>query len=123
VSFRVALRRNSDGLVRMVDDAADWDDGGEYGWHDGNLACDDNRAKQFAWAADEQPPDEAHDVPHECDRGVYTALFAVLPDGRTVPMDGARRVDCVCDFLSVTHHPDCPTHGPLARGEREWRTR
>lgn len=87
MSYRVALRKNSTGEIRMV--PIDWDwirDGDDdlYWWTDGNYGCDCNRFLCFERADGTEP--DFKDA--ECGEAAYTALYAELPDGTRVKIDG-----------------------------------
>ena len=75
--YKVMLRKNATGEQKLVEIADDWYQDGlsEYMWEDGNYACDCNRAAFFG------------DDPCECGEIAYTALYAVLEDGRQVKLD------------------------------------
>jgi hypothetical protein len=79
-AFKVLLRHNPTGEERLVDGYGPWDDGAEFLWTEGNYGCDCNRALHFYnWSED------ADD--RECGDVEFTAVKAVLSDGREVPLE------------------------------------
>lgn len=48
MSFEVTIIRNSDGARVTYVDLAEWDEGSQFIWTEGNLACDCNREMIFA---------------------------------------------------------------------------
>lgn len=94
--YKVALRNNATGEVRLVPYEFDWDDAGpdEYLWTDGNYACDCNRALFFYGL---EP--EAGD--YNCGMTEFSALYAELPDGTRKPLD---------DRLGQQERPPSETH-------------
>ena len=89
--YHVLLRRNADGVERLCRQDLAWfhtdGSGAEFWWTEGNMRCDCARAQEFATAGGEVDPDI------KCSRGLYTAVKAILPDGREIPLDGVDRRD------------------------------
>lgn len=83
LTHKVAIRRNSDGVIRMVD-GGNWNDCGEYMWVDGNYSCDCNRHLYFERAAGTELD---WDDGGECGETRYSALYAELSDGRRINLD------------------------------------
>lgn len=85
VHYRVRLRKNSTGEVRVYDHPFPWDEESNgFIWTDGNYGCDCNRANFFAECAGEE-----YDEDVQCGTGAYSAICAVLPDGREIALDAA----------------------------------
>ena len=83
--FTVHIRKNATGEVRQwVEKDADWDDGFDYIWVDGNCSCDCNRALYFARAKDE---DETEAWEQDCGESAYSVPFVELPDGTRISID------------------------------------
>ena len=85
--YDVALRKNDTGEVRICRQNIDWDTSNDCGhvyyWTEGNFGCDCNRELTFLRAGGETPA--LDDV--ECGESRFTALYALLPDGRKVMLD------------------------------------
>lgn len=82
MTYIIRLRNNSTREVREITENGDWDESSDYLWTEGNFACDCNRAQFFAHAAGE-PDVEGR----ECSDELFTAIEAVLPDGRRIALD------------------------------------
>lgn len=81
--YQVAIRRNADGVARVHNvPNFDWDEDAAWMWTEGNYSCDCNRALFFAWAAGDDAPED-----RECTDGLFTAVYAELPDGTPVVVD------------------------------------
>jgi len=88
MGYKVAIRKNSTGEVRVCSIESEWEEDGatdEFWWTEGNFACDCNRAIKFALAAGER------DTNVVCGHTLYTCLYAELPDGSRVPLDNIAR--------------------------------
>lgn len=88
--LEIHLRRNSDGLVRVVRQEGHWervdaDDESEaayeFIWTDGNYACDCNRYLFFQRAAEEAEEDEI-----QCGDERYS-IVKIVQDGRELDED------------------------------------
>lgn len=89
--YSVRIRCNATGEVRSYSDTwvcqpnkytDDWRDVLEWHWTEGNSACDCNRARFFACAAGEEPPEL------DCwPEGRYSVLDATFPDGEVIAID------------------------------------
>jgi len=78
MSYKVAIRKNETGEIRMVTDAGiEWDDDSHFLWTDGNYACDCNRALFFYGEDDEYP----------CGETLFAALYAEMEDGSRIKLD------------------------------------
>lgn len=82
--YRVALRSNATDEVRLVTLQAGWDELSEHLWLDGEYACDCVRGRLF----DGQRAQAAAVDERECGVGQFAALYAELPDGRHIPLEG-----------------------------------
>lgn len=83
MKFKVMIRKNDTREVRFYEETQyNWEDSLEYLWTEGNYGCDCNRAKFFAWADNEKPPEET-----ECGSILYTIPYAILEDGTKVELD------------------------------------
>lgn len=85
--YKVAIRKNATGEVRLREMPYDWrkPDGSDdlLWWTDGNFGCDCNRELEFERAAGGDPGlDEV-----ECGNEAYSVLYAELPDGERVVVD------------------------------------
>ena len=88
MSYDVLIRKNATGEVRTYrTDECDWYENDEgstrWMWMEGNYQCDCNRSLFFARAAGEPDPADV-----ECGDDAYTAIKAILPDGREIQIDG-----------------------------------
>jgi hypothetical protein len=83
MSYKVAIRNNETGEVRIHNDTLNWDDEAcEYMWTDGNYGCDCNRHLFFERSAGREPDED-----RPCGDSKYSALYAELPDGRRITID------------------------------------
>jgi len=84
MSYKVVIRRNSDGQKRVYISNLEWDDS-TFWWTEGNGGCDCNRKRFFERVAD---PDWAGEAP--CWTGPepeYSILEARLSDGTIIPLE------------------------------------
>lgn len=88
MAYKVAIRKNSTGEIRMASMDLDWfkADGGDdmYWWTEGNFACDCNRHLSWERAGGHEPRD---DEEMECGSTAFATLYAVLPDGTRIDID------------------------------------
>ena len=77
MTYRVAIRKNATGEVRLYEMPCDWV--GDFPWTGGNYSCDCNRAILFA--AD----DEDDECP--CGKTAFSCLYAELADGTRIKID------------------------------------
>ena len=85
MGYKVAIRRNSDGEIRLRDiDFDNWEDSDLYWWTEGNFGCDRNRHLEFERAGGHDP--DWNDG--ECGDSAYSVLYALLPNGDTISIDG-----------------------------------
>jgi hypothetical protein len=82
MSYKVAIRRNKSGEVRIVEMGTDWHEASEFWWTEGNMGCDCNRHDVFQGAVDDEPDDF-----YPCGHTEYTALYAEMPDGTRIKLD------------------------------------
>lgn len=87
--YKVAIRRNADGVVRLYDFGPDipWGDGTVWWLTEGNFGCDCNREMDFRRAGGEdggEPP---------CGNTRYSILYAELEDGQKIAVDEPLPVD------------------------------
>jgi hypothetical protein len=85
--YKVAIRKNDTQETRMYEvDFTDWEN--QYGtndlfwWTEGNFGCDCNRGDSWHRAGGE--PTE---IEYPCGGDLFSALYAVLPDGSKIPID------------------------------------
>lgn len=81
--YTVRLRENATGEIREVRQLGRWEDWCHFMWTDGNYGCDCNRFLLFARAGGEDPSWNAG----QCGESAYTAIDALLPDGRRIALD------------------------------------
>ena len=81
--YDVTIRRNADGQERIIHMDHGWAGHSHWWWTEGNFSCDCNRHIVFCEAASVS----ALDCP--CGTTAYTAVAAILPDGRRIALDGA----------------------------------
>lgn len=88
MTYRVALRKNDTGEVRMIDFAFQWEPESHfYLWSDGgNYSCDCNRALFWIRADGREPTDDEF-ASVKCGETRFTALYAELPDGSRTTLD------------------------------------
>ncbi len=92
--YAIAIRKNSTGERRIAHISLDWykyggptdpdDDGDLFWWTEGNMGCDCNRELYFMEAGGE----DADDHEPECGDERYSVLWAELPDGSVILIDG-----------------------------------
>lgn len=76
MGYKVAIRKNATGEIRIHSEKLDWFDSAHFLWTDGNYACDCNRAQFFG--------DE--DCGH-CGETRFAALYAEMPNGERIKLD------------------------------------
>lgn len=91
--YRVRIRCNATGEVRVVSSAFDWEresswedwrDGLVFQWTDGNFGCDCNRELFFRDAGGEEfDADAVQCLPS----GRYTVIDVACPNGEVIPID------------------------------------
>lgn len=74
----VTMEHVPTGEVRTyeADNYGPWEEGSEFWWKDGNMACDCNRATDFARAAGQV------DENHGCSDGEFRVVSIKSPDGK-----------------------------------------
>lgn len=87
--FKIAVRQNATGVVRLYDMGPDigWDGGTVYWLTDGNYGCDCNREQSFRRAGGE-PDGET-----SCGDDRYSIPYVVLDDGEKIAIEGPLPVD------------------------------
>lgn len=84
MSYKVGIRNNATGEVRMYQDTEPWDaDGSVYYWTGGSCGCDCNRRICFMRAGGELSITQFPDV-MPCGAGAYSVLYFELEDGTRV---------------------------------------
>lgn len=76
MSYKVTLRRLSDGLEKTIVDDLDWHDSSLYWWSEGNMGCDCNRASTFG------DVDLSQDIEVECSTSKYLLIKIELSTGQ-----------------------------------------
>ena len=84
--YEVRIRKNDSGEVRSYIDDGEWDETGHYIWTEGNWQCDCNR-EHFFWIAGDDDDEPEPKGPGRCSNGRFTAIEAILADGRRMPLD------------------------------------
>lgn len=79
MNYKVAIRNNATGEVRLVEGYGDWNAVAEYDWTDGNNGCDCNLAGNFH--ADNEEFVEV------CGESAYRILYAELANGERIMLD------------------------------------
>jgi hypothetical protein len=83
MSYVVKIKKNDTGEIREVTFDLEWQNSSLYAWTDGNFGCDCNRAIFFhEWAKNETDYDDT------CGDSRYTAVEAILQDGRIKRIEG-----------------------------------
>lgn len=82
MTYKVAIRENSTGEVRIYTMEGSWEDHSLFFWSEGNFSCDCNRRDSFMRAAGVEPDDDS-----PCGDEAYSALYAELEDGTRVAID------------------------------------
>lgn len=85
--YRVLLQNNETQERRWYTVDQDWDDGCLFAWTEGNWSCDCNRACFFIEASDD-PKEWNNGWSFPCGDMLYTALYAELPNGEQIKLDG-----------------------------------
>lgn len=82
MSYKVALRKNDTGEVRIVEwPHSDWDENAEFFWTEGNFFCDCNRAMTWHDVSGDPDPDSA------CGTTAYAVAYVELPDGTRLEIE------------------------------------
>ena len=76
MKYKVAIRKNETGEIRMYDGGGEWGGSSHFLWTDGNYACDCNRADFFG---DEDAA--------QCGETIFAALYAEMEDGSRIALD------------------------------------
>ena len=76
MSYTVAIRNNSTNETRIYCQDYEWET--DFGWMEGNFSCDCNRHNIFYDSDDDTP----------CSEGKYSVLYADLPNGDRVFLEG-----------------------------------
>lgn len=85
MKYKVAIRKNSTGEIRLYDlGDIPWGESSEFWWTEGNMSCDCNRQWDFERAGGD-PITEDPDP--DCGDIKYSALYAELEDGTRIPLD------------------------------------
>ncbi len=82
--YKVAIRDNATGEIRLCSQDLEWGPD-KFWWLEGNMSCDCNRKAQFNIAGDAIP-----DAEPPCGEGMYTALYAELPNGTKILLEADR---------------------------------
>ena len=77
MSYKVAIRKNETGEIRMYHANEEWHSASHFMWVDGNYACDCNRALFF----------NGEDGDYPCGETLFTALYAEMGDGKKIKLD------------------------------------
>lgn len=83
MAYRVRIRNNETGEVRVTHHDLTWHASSLFWWIDGNFGCDWNRGAEFQRAAGVPEAD----IVWECGNEKYTAIDATLDDGTVIPID------------------------------------
>jgi len=86
--YRVAIRKNETGEVRLRNYDYDWfkyESSDLFWWTEGNMSCDCNRYLEFERAAGVEP-DSCY---APCGETAYSVLYVELPDGTKIDVDDA----------------------------------
>jgi len=81
--YKVAIRKNATGEIRIYTSTIDWHESAHFLWTDGNYACDCNRELFFARAGGEDPTLEEV----QCGDTKFAALYAEMEDGTRIKLD------------------------------------
>lgn len=91
MAYKVAIKNNATGEVRIHQEDADWEENQNTGyttafwWQEGNGACDCNRAA-FWLASDKGDEEVPHPVDLPCGDTRFSVLYAELPNGRRIDL-------------------------------------
>ncbi len=96
VNVEISLRRNSDGIVRVLQASYSYCDDREeevrlieFMWSEGNYGCDCNRYLFFERAGCHEPTDEESELHCNCGEDRYTVLCIVdMETGKTIYAEG-----------------------------------
>ncbi len=87
MKYRVRIRCNATGEIRLSA-PCDWpDDGSLFLWEEGNMVCDCNRKAEFL-RADLVSEEEIEREEFPCGRSEYAAIEAIRDDGLVFKIDG-----------------------------------
>ncbi len=86
MSYRVDIRRNSDGVIRRYERPLEWADHSVFFWTEGNGACDCNLHQFFEEAGGR---DDAYDDDFPCGDSAYCPMAAILADGTVIQLADA----------------------------------
>lgn len=79
MSYKVEIRNNETGEIRIKEMNLEWSDGSLFWWTEGNFGCDCNREMQFG------TDKEFDDI--ECGETRFSVLKVILPDGTEYQID------------------------------------
>lgn len=85
--YKVSIRKNQTGEIRMCEQPYEFNDASEFWWTEGNMSCDCNRHLEFERAGGFDPGIDSR----RCSENLYSALYALLPDGTKIKLDAG---DC-----------------------------
>lgn len=94
MTYKVAIRKNATGEVRVREYAYDWfkdaarseESSDMFWWTEGNFGCDCNRYLEFERAGGNEP-DMNDESRGQCGMEAYSVLYADLPDGTRIKID------------------------------------
>lgn len=87
-TYRCEIVNVATGESRAYGGSDAYQDGIDFWWREGNMACDCNRMMEWLRAAGEY--DEERDLPAcPCGHGGFRVAELILSDGRRIPIDGA----------------------------------
>jgi len=84
-SYKIAMRKNETGEIRVIDQNLSWHDYSIFWWTTGNFGCDCNR--ELEWLRSEGVDVDGDEVEPECGSGKFSVLYAELPDGTRITID------------------------------------
>ena len=83
--YKVAIRNNATGEVRIQHEDLDWHDHSLFWWTEGNFGCDCNREDE--WLRAGGMPEDGIPEDNECGHERFSVLYAEFPDGRRITID------------------------------------
>lgn len=92
MSYKVAIRNNLTGEVRVHNDKYEWGESSDFLWTEGNYGCDCNRHLFFERTGGREPDD----TEDGCSSWRYTIDYVELEDGTRIKLEDPVPV-CACE--------------------------
>ena len=81
--YKIVIRKNETGEIRSHTEDLEWEDHSEFWWTEGNMACDCNLSRAFAFAGGD---DFDHPTDIACSDYLYSVLHVELENGEVIKL-------------------------------------